>query len=92
MCLPAVPRLKLPILFGPQVEGAADRWSDIDLAVFIEGLEPWDFSERIQTSVQVQREAGDDLEVHFSPAELLTERDPAGFAAWVLNHGVEVGI
>ncbi|MFH0809809.1 MAG: nucleotidyltransferase domain-containing protein [Pseudomonadota bacterium] len=77
-------------LFGSQVEGTADRWSDIDLAVFVEGIESWDLHDRARAAAQVQKEAGDEVEVHFLPAETLKERDPAGFAAWVLAHGVEV--
>jgi len=77
-------------LFGSQVEGRADRWSDIDVAVFIEGLEKWNLHDRARASAQVQKEVGDDVEVHFLPAQALQEHDPAGFAAWVMAHGVEV--
>lgn len=77
-------------LFGSQVEGSADRWSDIDLAVFIEGLEKWNLHDRARASAQVQKEVGDDVEVHFLPAQSLQEPEPAGFAAWVMAHGVEV--
>jgi predicted nucleotidyltransferase len=79
-------------LFGSQIEGTADRWSDIDLAVFVEGLEAWNLHDRARVSAQVQKEAGDDVEVHFLPAQTLEEHDPAGFAAWVLAHGVEVAV
>jgi predicted nucleotidyltransferase len=77
-------------LFGSRVDGTADRWSDIDLAVFVEGVEAWNLHDRARASAQVQKEAGDDVEVHFLPAQALQEPDPAGFAAWVLAHGVEV--
>jgi predicted nucleotidyltransferase len=77
-------------LFGSQVEGRADRWSDIDLAVFIEGIENWDLHTRARASAQVQKEAGDDVEVHFLPARALQKCDPAGFASWIIAHGVEV--
>lgn len=83
-------RITRAYLFGSQVATQADRWSDIDLAVFIEGLEAWDLHDRAQAIAQVQREAGDDVEVHFLPAQTLQEHDPAGFAAWILAHGVEV--
>ncbi len=75
-------------LFGSHVEGTADRWSDIDLAVFIEGLESWDLHDRARVAVAVQKEAGDDIELHFFPAATLHQHDEAGFAAWVLHHGV----
>lgn len=83
-------RIVAAYLFGSQVEGTADRWSDIDLAVFVEGLDTWDLSARARAAAQVQREAGDDVEVHFFPAEALVRRDPAGFAAWVLANGRKV--
>ena len=79
-------------LFGSQITGNADQWSDIDLAVFADGVEAWDIRDRAQASVRVQKEAGDELEVHFFPASALQERDrdSAGFAAWILSHGVEI--
>ena len=79
-------------LFGSQVQGTVDRWSDIDLAVFIEGVESWDLHDRARISAQVQKEAGDDIELHFLPAAALQHRDEAGFAAWVLNHGIRLPI
>lgn len=79
-------------LFGSQVTGNADQWSDIDLAVFAEGVETWDIRDRARAAVRVQKEAGDELEVHFFPASALQERarDSAGFAAWIVTHGIEV--
>ena len=79
-------------LFGSHVEGTADRWSDIDIAVFVEGVESWDMHQRARVAAQVQKTAGDDVEIHFLPAKALQERDDASFAAWVLTHGVEVQI
>ena len=29
-------------VFGSQVDGRTDRWSDIDVAAFMEGVESWD--------------------------------------------------
>jgi predicted nucleotidyltransferase len=77
-------------LFGSHVEGKADRWSDIDLAVFIEDWGKWDLHDRARASAQVQKEVGDDVEVHFLPAQTLQQGDPAGFAAWIIAHGIEV--
>ena len=85
-------RVVAAYLFGSQVMGNADRWSDIDLAVFAEGIENWDLRDRARAAVQVQKEAVDDVDVHIFPASALheKERDSAGFAAWVLSHGVEI--
>ncbi|PKN60183.1 MAG: hypothetical protein CVU53_04360 [Deltaproteobacteria bacterium HGW-Deltaproteobacteria-11] len=79
-------------LFGSQVEGMSDPWSDIDLAVFVEDFEKWNLRDWVRASVEVQKEAGDDVEVHFFPATALRERDPAGFAAWILTHGVDMRV
>ena len=89
-CLSRFAAVTAAYLFGSQVEGRADRWSDIDLAVFIEGLEAWDLHDRARIAAQVQKGAGDDIELHFFPAEALQRRHPASFAAWVLNHGVKL--
>ncbi len=79
-------------LFGSQALGTADEWSDIDVAVFVEGLDSWNLHERARISVIVQKEAGDDVEVHFLPSHTLTERDPASFAQWVLSNGVKIPV
>jgi len=77
-------------VFGSQVEGTTDQWSDIDIAVFIDEFESWDIHTRARIAAKVQKGAGDDIDVHFLSIDALQERDAAGFAAWVLNRGVEV--
>ncbi len=77
-------------LFGSQVNGSADQWSDIDLAVFAEGVESWGLEKHVNAAAQIQKEVGDDVEVHFFPANALTNHDPASFAGWIITHGVEV--
>ena len=90
VCLSRFATVTAAYLFGSQVEGRADQWSDIDLAVFVESLEAWDIYDRARISAQVQKEAGDDIELHFFPAEALQHHHKASFAAWVLNHGVRL--
>jgi predicted nucleotidyltransferase len=70
-------------VFGSQVNGQADRWSDIDLAAFMDGVESWDLWRRTRVIVDVQREAGYDIEPHLFSAALLT-------GAGVQLHGVRV--
>ena len=79
-------------VFGSRVEGWAHRFSDIDVALFVEGVENWDIRRRAQAMAQVQKEAGLDVEAHLFPASALDLREPGSFAAWVLTHGVEVQI
>ncbi len=79
-------------VFGSRVEGRAHRFSDIDVALFVEGVETWDIRRRARAMAQVQKEAGLDVEAHLFPASVLEHREPGSFADWVLTHGVEVQI
>ncbi len=77
-------------LFGSQVEGTADEWSDIDVAVFMDGVENWDIQRRTQAMVLVMDEAGDDVEVHLFPASSLENPERGSFAEFILKHGVKI--
>lgn len=48
-------------VFGSQVEGKADSWSDIDVAAFMEGVEDWDIRKRARAMALVMEEAGSDV-------------------------------
>ncbi len=85
-------RVKAAYLFGSQVEGNIDEFSDIDVAAFIETRDHWDFRKRAEIAVIIQKEVGDDIDIHFFPAEALTHAEPASFAAYILKHGVPVAI
>lgn len=80
--------IRAAYLFGSQVEGRADRWSDIDIAAFIDGVEGWDIRQRAKTMARVQRECGADIEVHLFAASACENPPPASFAAYILRHGV----
>lgn len=79
-------------LFGSWADGKADRWSDIDLAVFVVGAESWNLHQRARVVAQVQKEAGDEIELHIFPASALHGSGPATFPAWILAHGIEIPI
>jgi len=83
-------RLRAAYLFGSRVDGTADSYSDIDIAAFIEGLENWDFQERVRVAVELQAEMGDDLELHFFPAEFLASPPRASFAEFILRRGIRL--
>lgn len=85
-------RVRAAYLFGSQVDGKPDEFSDIDIAAFIDNLEGWDFWRRAEIAVLVQKEIGDDIELHFFPAEALTHAEPASFAAYILHHGIPVAL
>jgi len=77
-------------VFGSHVNGTPDAYSDVDLAVFVEGLEAWDIFQRSDLTALVQGEVGDDIELHYFPAQALESSDLASFAAYVLCHGVPI--
>lgn len=79
-------------LFGSQVEGTADRWSDIDIAAFIDEADRWDFEQRVAACVEAQREVGDDVELHLFSTESLENPPRASFAQYILGHGARLDI
>ena len=82
--------IRAAYVFGSRVSGGAHPLSDIDIAAFVEGLEQWDLRRRARAAARVQKEAGDDVEVHFFRAEDLTDPPAASFAGYVLRHGVRI--
>ena len=76
--------------FGSRAEGRADRWSDYDLAVFIDGAEKWDMHGLAQFCSAIQKEAGDDIELHIFPASQAEAPEPASFAAYIIKHGIRL--
>ena len=79
-------------LFGSRAEGRADKWSDYDLAVFIEGSEAWDMVRLARFCASIQKEAGDDIELHVFPAAQATAPEPASFAAYIIAHGIRLSL
>jgi predicted nucleotidyltransferase len=77
-------------LFGSRAEGRADAWSDYDVAVFIDGAENWDPVVLARFCAAVQKEAGDDIELHVFPAALMRAAAPASFAAYVISDGIRL--
>lgn len=77
-------------LFGSRAQGVADQWSDYDLAVFIEGAEKWDMTQLARFCAEIQKEAGDDIELHIFPAPQASAPEPASFAAYIIAHGIRL--
>lgn len=74
-------------IFGSQVEGKPHRFSDIDVALFVEGAENWDIRRRARVMAQIQKEAGLDVEAHLFPASALDRCESGTFAAYILKTG-----
>ena len=85
-------RVRAAYLFGSQVEGTAGRFSDIDIAAFVEGAGKWDIQRRAQAAVEAQKQVGNDIELHIFPAESLENPPAASFAAYVQSHGTPIEI
>ena len=77
-------------IFGSHVEGRADEWSDIDIAVFMDEVENWDLQRRVKAMVLVMEEAGSDVEVHLFPSSTLENPGRGSFAEYILRHGVSI--
>ena len=82
--------VRAAFIFGSQAAGTADEDSDIDIALFIEGVEDWDIARRIRLIVDTQRELGDDLELHLFPANSFESPERASFAAYVKTRGISL--
>ena len=83
-------KVRAAYVFGSHVDGTPDTYSDIDLAVFVEDVEAWNIFRRADITALVQREVGDDIELHYFPAQALEYADPASFTAHVLCHGLPI--
>ena len=77
-------------VFGSHTEARAGTWSDVDVAVFMDGVEYWDYDRIVRASMHVQNCAGFDIETHLMPAKDLALPEPGGFAHYILRHGVHV--
>ena len=82
--------LRAAYVFGSHVTGRADRWSDIDIAAFMEEVDSWDLWRRTDIMVQVQKEVGYDIEPHLFPASDLEFAEAGSFAEDVLKKGIRI--
>ncbi len=79
-------------LFGSQVNGKTHEWSDIDVAAFVHNAESWGIIARAKKMARVQKEAGDDIELHFFPADQFAHPEPSSFAEYIQKTGVKLEI
>ena len=77
-------------LFGSHVEGTPDEWSDIDVAVFMEGVEHWDIDQRAEATALVMEKVGSEVEAHLFPVSDLDNPPRGGFAKYILHHGIRI--
>jgi len=77
-------------IFGSQINGRADEWSDVDIGAFVEGAEAWDLDRWTKVTVDLQEQFGNDLEFHFFPACKFQNPEPGSFAEFVKENGLRI--
>ncbi|NQU06364.1 MAG: nucleotidyltransferase domain-containing protein [Calditrichaeota bacterium] len=77
-------------IFGSQVDGSADEYSDLDIAIFVENFIKWTLMRQVKVSCRMKEAEGDDLDLLFFDADELPNPSPASFAGWVVRNGVRV--
>lgn len=75
-------------LFGSHVEGTPHQWSDIDVALFLEGAENWDMQQKAEIMYSVQANVSLELEVHLFSAKAFKKPEPGSFVQFILKHGI----
>ena len=83
-------QVRAAYLFGSHVEGTPHRWSDIDVAVFMEDIDHWDIQQRATAMALVMEKVGSEVEAHLFPASSLDNPPRGGFAQYVLRHGIRI--
>jgi len=77
-------------VFGSFASGQPGADSDLDVAVFVEGVESWGPRRRAAAIAEVQRVVGDDVELHLLPGLSLKSPPRASLALHVLKQGISV--
>ncbi|MHB1158270.1 MAG: nucleotidyltransferase domain-containing protein [Phycisphaerales bacterium] len=80
-------RLRAAYIFGSQADGTADRYSDIDVAAFVDEADQWDLPQRVAIGVEVRQSVGDDVELHLFPTSSWRNPPKASFTQHILRHG-----
>ena len=88
--LAALGAVRAAYLFGSHVEGTPDQWSDIDVGVFMEGVEDWDIHQSVEAMALVMEKVGSDVEAHLFPASSLDHPPRGGFAQYILRYGARI--
>lgn len=83
-------RIVAVYLFGSYARGEAREHSDIDVAVFAEGVEAMPWRERIDLEVDALMEVDPKVELHLFSARALGEARPTNFAGFIVSNGVRV--
>lgn len=74
-------------LFGSYVTGTPHDESDIDIAIFANGVESIGVDERITFIASIQKEIAAEIELHLFPSLYLQEQRPSNFIGYLISKG-----
>ncbi len=83
-------RVRAAYLFGSYVGGTPTDESDIDIAVFAEGIESEKIDSRMDFISLIQKKIAAEVELHLYPAERLNDLRPTNFAGYISSHGKKI--
>ena len=87
----ALVRSRIPVsrafLFGSYLEGTADEYSDIDIAVFSQAADGMTFQEKVSFVVAIERQIKDSIDLHLFGAQSLAKARPTNFFGYICTHG-----
>lgn len=79
--------VKAAYLFGSYAKGTQTEDSDIDIAVFCDGIESLDIEALINFISNVQKKVGAEIELHLFPSSILDQTRPTNFIGYIVNNG-----
>lgn len=83
-------KVRSAYLFGSQVSGKTHRYSDVDIAVFLDNFDAYSVQEELSLTSRICRRFGSDLEFHFFDASDPATEEPVSFAAEVKRTGLRI--
>ena len=74
-------------LFGSQLTGEADEYSDIDLAIFTPDVDGLNLVQRVHLTSGLAVGCDSRVELHLYPSRALAQARPTNFAGYIVAHG-----
>ena len=77
-------------LFGSYAAGNPRDDSDIDIAIFADGVDEMGAEERIVLITKIQKQFDAEIELHLFSSDMLKEERPSNFFGYIIAHGKEI--
>lgn len=82
--------VRVAYLFGSYVDGNARDDSDIDIAVFADGVDVEDIDSRMDFISEIQKNTSAEVEIHLFSSNLLKEVRPSNFIGYISSRGRKI--